>query len=69
MPRRHALTAAQLDELFALPIEKNTLIRYWILADTDLEEIHRRRRERNRLGFAYSSARCAIRVGCCSRAN
>jgi TnpA family transposase len=59
MPRRHALTAAQLDELFALPIEKNILIRYWTLADTDLEEIHRRRRERNRLGFALQL--CVLR--------
>src|SRR5690242_9626023 len=28
MPRRRALTTAQLDELFALPTEPNTLVRY-----------------------------------------
>src|SRR5262249_31762464 len=35
-----------------LPTELNTLVRYWTLAGTDLEAIHRRRRDRNRLGFA-----------------
>jgi hypothetical protein len=40
MPRRRALTTAQLDELFALPTEPNTLVRYWTLAGTDLEAIH-----------------------------
>jgi TnpA family transposase len=59
MPRRRALTTAQLDELFALPTELNTLVRYWTLAGTDLEAIHRRRRDRNRLGFALQL--CALR--------
>jgi hypothetical protein len=59
MPRRRALTTAQLDELFALPTELNTLVRYWTLAGTDLEAIHRRRRARNRLGFALQL--CALR--------
>jgi Domain of unknown function (DUF4158) len=59
MPRRRALTTAQLDELFALPTGQNTLVRYWTLAGTDLEAIHRRRRDRNRLGFALQL--CALR--------
>ena len=59
MPRRRALTTAQLDELFALPTEQNTLVRYWTLAGPDLEAIHRRRRDRNRLGFALHL--CALR--------
>jgi TnpA family transposase len=59
MPRRHALTAAQLKELFALPTEQDTLVRHWTLTGTDLEEIHRRRRDRNRLGFALQL--CALR--------
>ena len=67
MPRRRALTTAQLDELFALPTELNTLVRYWTLAGTDLEAIHRRRRDRNRLGFALQL--CALRRGFWSRAN
>jgi len=36
MPRRRARTTAQLDELFALPTELNTLVRYWTLAGTHL---------------------------------
>lgn len=50
MPRRRALTTAQLDELFTLPTEKATLVRYWTLTDIDLAAIHQRRRDRNRLG-------------------
>ena len=59
MPRRRVLTTTQLDELFTLPTEKSTLVQYWTLADTDLEAIHRRRRDRNRLGFALQL--CALR--------
>lgn len=59
MPRRRALTTAQLDELFSLPTEKTTLVRHWTLTDTDLEAIHQRRRDRNRLGFALQL--CALR--------
>ncbi|MGA8759636.1 MAG: DUF4158 domain-containing protein, partial [Stellaceae bacterium] len=59
MPRRRALTIAQLDELFDLPTEQKILIRYWTLTSTDLEAIHRRRRDRNRLGFALQL--CALR--------
>ena len=59
MPRRRALTTAQLDELFTLPAEKATLVRYWTLTDTDLEAIHHRRRHRNRLGFALQL--CVLR--------
>ena len=69
MPRRRALTIAQLDELFALPTELNTLVRYWTLAGTDLEAIQRRRRDRNRLGFALQLCALPTRGGSCGRAN
>jgi TnpA family transposase len=59
MPRRHALTAAQLEDLLALPAEEESLVRYWTLSATDLAEIGRRRRDRNRLGFALQL--CALR--------
>ncbi len=58
MPRRRALTEAQLDELFALPTAEPDLIRHWTLSATDLAAIDRRR-ERNRLGFALHL--CALR--------
>src|SRR5271170_7049126 len=59
MPRRRVLTTTQLDELFTLPTEKSILVQYWTLANTDLEAIHRRRRDHNRLGFALQL--CALR--------
>ena len=40
MPSRRVLTSAQLDELFTLPTEKATLVRYWTLTDSDLAAIH-----------------------------
>jgi hypothetical protein len=70
MPRRRALTTAQLDELFALPTGQNTLVRYWTLAGTDLEAIHRRVGA-IAIGWASpcSFARYATRGGSCGRAN
>jgi TnpA family transposase len=59
MPRRHALTAAQMEDLLALPAEEESLVRYWTLSATDLAEIGRRRRDRNRFGFALQL--CALR--------
>lgn len=59
MPRRRALTEAQLAELFALPIDEAALVREWTLSAADLTAIGRRRRDRNRLGFAMQL--CALR--------
>jgi transposase len=58
MPRRRALTAVQLDELFALPTEKNTLVRYWTLDHTDLEPINQRRRNPSATGALRKVCRC-----------
>src|SRR5215218_7938426 len=44
MPRRHALTEAQLENLLALPTTEAELVQYWTLGDEDLAIIGRRRR-------------------------
>lgn len=59
MPRRRVLTDEQLKELLALPATEPMLIQHWTLSPTDLEEIDRRRRDHNRLGFALQL--CALR--------
>ena len=59
MPRRRALTEAQLENLLALPIAEPDLVRHWTLSDTDFAAIDQRRRDRNRLGFALQL--CALR--------
>jgi len=59
MPRRRALTEAQLTNLLALPTTEPDLVRYWTLSDADLAAINRRRRNRNRIGFALQL--CALR--------
>lgn len=59
MPRRHALTEAQLQMLLALPTDEAVLVREWTLSAADLIAIGRRRRDRNRLGFALQL--CALR--------
>src|SRR5215217_4696890 len=59
MPRRRALTAAQLESLLALPVTEADLLRHWTLSDDDLVAIGRRRRNHNQLGFALQL--CALR--------
>ena len=59
MPRRRAITDAQLDALIALPTVEPDLIRHYTLSPADLAVIARRRRPHNRLGFALQL--CALR--------
>ena len=59
MPRRRALTEAQLETLFALPTAEADLIRHWTLDGTDLAAVDRRRGGHNQLGYALQL--CAFR--------
>jgi TnpA family transposase len=59
MPRRRALAGARLAGLLALPAAEPDLVRYWTLSGTDLAAAGRRRRDRNRLGYALQL--CALR--------
>lgn len=59
MPRRQILTDRQRSALLDLPTEEASLLRFYTLADDDLEHIHQRRRPENRIGFALQL--CALR--------
>ena len=59
MPRRRALTEAQLENLLALPVTEADLIRHWTLVGADLAVIERRRGGHNQLGYALLL--CAFR--------
>ncbi len=59
MPRRTILTERQRRTLLSLPTNEETLLKYYTLADEDLEHIRQRRRPANQLGFALQL--CALR--------
>ncbi|CTQ34867.1 Tn3 family transposase [Jannaschia rubra] len=59
MAHRTILTSKQRDVLFGLPTDDARLLKHYTLSDEDLAHINRRRRPRNRLGFALQL--CALR--------
>src|SRR3954454_21351621 len=59
MPRRRALTEAQLETLLALPTADTDLVRHWTLGRDDFARICRRRGAANQLGYALQL--CAFR--------
>lgn len=59
MPRRRALTEAQLETLLALPTADADLVRHWTLGRDDFARTDRRRGAANQLGYALQL--CAFR--------
>ena len=59
MPRRRALTEAQLEGLVALPAVEADLFRHWTLVPSYLPPVERRRGGHNQLGYALQL--CAFR--------
>ena len=59
MAHRTILTDRQRAALFGLPADEATHLRFHVLGDQDIALIRRRRRPRNRLGFALQL--CAFR--------
>lgn len=59
MAHRTVLTERQRSALLDLPTNKTAMLRYYTLADDDLEIIRARRRPHNRFGFALQL--CALR--------
>lgn len=59
MPRRRILTDRQRSGLLDLSTSEDRLLKFYTLADDDLEHIRQRRRPANRLGFALQL--CALR--------
>ncbi len=68
MPRRRALTEAQLDALLALPADEADLIRHWTLDAADRAAVDRRRGATTSSASPCSFARSATPAGCCGPA-
>src|SRR3954464_9893385 len=58
MPRRRALTKAQLENLLALPTPEADLVRYWTLDRVDLAAVDRPPGGHNQLGLALRLCAC-----------
>jgi TnpA family transposase len=59
MPRRSVLTKRQQARLLDLPTDPARLQEHYTLDDFDLEQIKKRRRSHNKMGFALQL--CALR--------
>jgi len=55
MPRRSILSAAERDNLLALPDAQDDLIRHYTFSEPDLALIRQRRGDANRLGFTVGA--------------
>ena len=64
MPRRRALTEAQLETLFALPTAEADLIRHWTLDGADLAAVDRHAKAHgfSRSGLLAQAAREKLRT-------
>lgn len=58
MPRRFILSAAERENLLALPETKDDLIRYYTFSETDLSLIQQRRGSANRLALPCGLVTC-----------
>ena len=64
MPRRSTLSAAEREQLLALPDTPAELIRQYTFSEADLSLIHQHRGAANRLGFAVQLCYLRFRGWC-----
>ena len=59
MAHRTVLTARQRAALYELPSKESDMLKYYVLSDFDIQQVKKRRKSENRLGFALQL--CAFR--------
>ena len=60
MPRRGILTSTERMQLLAFPDDEGELIRKYTFSKADLAFVGQHRGDRNRLGIAVQTYRCAL---------